>query len=120
TLFDALNERYFDVAVDARITWGKAAAIRRRSIKLGSYHANEKLIRIHPALDQSFVPAYFVEFVVFHEMLHERLGTKLRMDGRRCVHPPEFRALEARFPHAAAALKWEKDNINRLLRYRPD
>ena len=119
-IFDELNTRYFAGAVNSRITWGRAGrARRRRSIKLGSYHASERLIRIHPALDQGFVPSYFITFVVFHEMLHEQLGSERTHDGRRCVHPPEFRALEARFPYAAEALQWEQDNINRLLRYKP-
>jgi predicted metal-dependent hydrolase len=93
--------------------------MRRRSIKLGSYHASERLIRIHPALDQPFVPEYFIAFVIFHEMLHERIGTTRQGHGRRCVHPPEFRALEARFPSAAEALRWEKENLGKLLRYKP-
>ena len=119
-IFDELNARYFSGAVNSRITWGRAGkARRRRSIKLGSYHASERLIRIHPALDQAYVPSFFIAFVVFHEMLHEQLGTSERShDGRRCVHPPEFRALEARFPQAAEALQWEHDNLNRLLRYK--
>ena len=117
-MFARLNRAYFDGAVDSRITWGRASALRRRTIKLGSYHGNERLIRMHPALDQAFVPAFFVEFVIFHEMLHEHLGTG---EGpRRCVHPPEFRALEARFPRAGEALRWERDNIHRLLRFKPE
>jgi hypothetical protein len=119
-IFNRLNARYFNAAVAARITWGKAGGPRRRSIKLGSYHATERLIRIHPALDQSFVPGFFIDFVIFHEMLHERLGVGVRGSvGRRCVHSPEFRALEARFPQAAEAHRWESTNLQKLLRYRP-
>ncbi len=117
-LFDRLNAEFFSGEVNSRITWGRAAALRRRSIKLGSYHASERLIRIHPALDQSFVPETFVTFVIFHEMLHEHLGTS-EGTTRRCVHPPQFRALEARFPGAAEALKWEKENLYKLLKYKP-
>lgn len=119
-MFDELNAHYFGGAVNARITWGRAGrARRRRSIKLGSYHASERLIRIHPALDQGWVPTFFITFVVFHEMLHEQLGSERTHDGRRCVHPPEFRALEARFPQAQEAQQWEHENLNRLLRYKP-
>lgn len=115
-LFDTLNGRFFDGKVRARITWGRGSQKRRRSIKLGSYHASERLIRIHPALDQAFVPRYFIDFVIFHEMLHEQLGVT-EQGSRRCVHPPEFRALEARFPHAKEAWAWEKANIGKLLRF---
>ncbi len=118
-IFATLNERFFDRRCGCRITWGKAGSgRRRRSIKLGSYHANERLIRVHPALDQHFVPAYFIEFVVFHEMLHEQLGIGEDEQGRRSVHPPEFRALEAKFPFAREAHAWEKTHIHTLLRFR--
>jgi hypothetical protein len=121
-IFDELNAQYFDHRVACRITWGKGggSSKRRRSIKLGSYHANERLIRIHPALDQSFVPSYFISFVVFHEMLHEQLGISEGRGGRRAVHPPEFRALEARYPYAQDANAWEKANIHALLRFKGD
>ena len=32
------------------------------------------LIRIHPVLDRREVPSYFLESVVYHEMLHHHLG----------------------------------------------
>jgi hypothetical protein len=118
-VFDAINARYFDGRVACRVTWGKAGSgRRRRSIKLGSYHANERLIRVHPALDQAFVPSYFVEFVIFHEMLHEQLGIGEGMHGRRSVHPPEFRTLESKHPHAQDAQAWEQAHIHTLLKYR--
>ena len=66
-------ELYFDGLVDARICWGsegRARGRKRSTIKLGSYSAQEQLIRIHPRLDQPFVPRYFISFVIFHEMLH--------------------------------------------------
>lgn len=114
-LFSDLNERFFENRVNARITWGRGSAGRRRSIKLGSYHASERLIRVHPALDQTFVPKFFIDFVIFHEMLHEQLGVT-EQGGRRCVHPPEFRALEARFPEAKEAWAWERAHIQKLLK----
>ncbi len=57
TVFRGLNEKYFGNTVDALITWGKQAPRRtkrpRRSIKLGSYSAVERLIRVHPVLDKA-------------------------------------------------------------------
>ena len=52
-LFDQLNERYFDGAIEARITWGQRGKRRRArdSIQLGSYTMEDGLIRIHPVLD---------------------------------------------------------------------
>lgn len=116
-IFDELNAHYFDNRISARITWSVAQAkMRRASIKMGSYADGEKLIRIHPALDQAFVPKYFVAFVVYHEMLHQihRVGDGC---GRRVVHPPAFRNDERRYEAYRRSVRWERQNLARLLRY---
>ena len=70
-IFHDLNHRYFNGSMHALITWGKRTRREpRQTIKLGSYAAGDRLIRIHPALDRNWVPKYFVQFVVYHEMLH--------------------------------------------------
>jgi hypothetical protein len=73
------------------------------------------LIRIHPALDQSWVPRYFVEYIVYHEMLHHVIPMPER-NGRRQLHTPEFRARERAFAHFERALAWERRHVHRLLR----
>jgi hypothetical protein len=90
----------------------------RKSIKMGSYSADSKVIRIHPALDQPVVPRYFVEWIVFHEMLHHVYRTRRGEDGRRCVHPPEFIEHERRFHDYKRAQAWEDENLDLLLRAR--
>jgi hypothetical protein len=93
-LFDRLNAAYFHGACVARITWGSAGSRRyRRSIQVGCYVRSESLIRVHPSLDQAFVPEFYVAWIVFHEMLHEVFGVE-RHGGRHLVHPPEFVAIE--------------------------
>jgi hypothetical protein len=113
-----LNARFFHGACRARITWGSAGSRGyRRSIQLGCYVARERLIRIHPSLDQVFVPRQYVAWVVFHEMLHETLGIA-EHSPRRTLHPPELRALEETFPSFAECKAWEEQNLHRLLRFR--
>ena len=117
-LFDDLNERYFDGAVNAVITWGKrptTGAKQRRTIKLGSYSAVDRLIRVHPALDQKWVPRYFVAYIVYHEMLHHVIPGSRGL-GRVNLHPPEFKEREREFRHFERALEWEKRRVGRLLR----
>lgn len=72
---------------------------------------------MHPSLDQSFVPEFYVAWVIFHEMLHEAYGVE-EVNGRRHVHPPEFVALEQTYPNYERARAWEKRHLSRLLRYR--
>lgn len=117
-MFNRLNDTYFQGMVEASVTWGRAAKRpqrQRTSIKLGTYCADRKLIRIHPALDRSWVPRYFVEYVVFHEMLHHMMPMPIR-DGRRELHTPEFRESEMRFRQYARAIEWERLHVSRLLR----
>jgi hypothetical protein len=115
-IFDAINARYFRGRMQARITWGPnlRGRRRRRSIKMGSFSVEDRIIRIHPALDQAGVPGYFVAWIVFHEMLHGKHEV-VRVDGRRCFHPPEFMAEERTFDEYERACAWEKRNIDKLL-----
>jgi hypothetical protein len=122
-IFHELNARYFDGRANPLITWGKggkkgAATKARTTIKLGSYSAVERLIRIHPTLDRAWVPRYFVASIIHHEMLHHMMPPSgvTMLASRRCVHPPEFRERERQFVSFTRALDWEKRHIGRLLR----
>ena len=98
------------------IVWGKRTALKRQySINLGSYHAGDRVIRIHPKLDVDWVPRFFVEAVVYHEMLHHTLGA-VEIGGRRHHHTAEFRQREEDFSEHARSEKWLKENLSRLLR----
>ena len=57
------------------LTWGRGGGrARRGGLTFGSYDPVLALIRIHPVLDRRDVPRYFLESVVYHEMLHHHLG----------------------------------------------
>jgi hypothetical protein len=95
------------------ITWGRRGR-GTKSIRFGSYDFDRKLIRIHPALDRRWVPDYFVEFIVYHELLHAIFPPR-EGQSRREVHTPEFRAMEKQFPHYEKAMAWEAANLRRIL-----
>jgi hypothetical protein len=114
-IFDRLNRDHFGGSHDARISWGIARRPEnRRSLKVGSYSVEDRLIRIHPALDQEGVPGFFVDWIVFHEMLHGKHAIH-KVGGRRCYHPPEFAEEERRFPDYHRARLWERTHMDRLL-----
>jgi hypothetical protein len=115
-LFDELNQAHFQGGIRARIGWGRQTARRRRkSIRLGVYDHKAREIRVHPALDRPDVPRFFVEYIVFHEMLHQLFPSD-RHTGRQVHHPRAFRDRERAFPRYEAALAWEKQNLHQLLR----
>ncbi len=118
-ILSRLNQTYFAGSIgNVLITWGRRtqpSAQQRRTIKLGSYSASERLIRIHPVLDAEWVPRYFVSFIVFHELLHHVMP-EVRSGKRTLYHPPEFEQREREFRHRERALRWEQKHIDRLLR----
>ena len=108
--------RWPGTAPNVPVTWGARSAARRsqRSVRLGSYDFKREVVRIHRLLDTAVVPAWFIGFVVFHELLHAELGAELR-GRRRQVHTPTFRRREAEHPRYADALAWEAEHLPRLL-----
>ncbi|MBK7863782.1 MAG: hypothetical protein IPJ65_35290 [Archangiaceae bacterium] len=108
-IFEELNRTYFQSGIRARIGWARAPKGRRRkTIRLGVYEHQTREIRIHPSLDGPDVPRFFVEFIVFHEMLHQLFPN--------AHHPKAFRDREKAFPKYGIALEWEKQHLKRLLR----
>lgn len=118
-IFDKLNREYFKGKILGCIVWGrrKSSSPRtRKTIRLGINHVDEKVIVINRALDRDFVPRYFLEYIVYHEMLHQKLGWGI-VNGRNMFHHPVFLAEEKKFKRYAQALRWEEKNLNRLLRF---
>ena len=107
-IFEALNKAYFSNSVSSAITWGNKSprhAVRKR--RLGSYQRDRDIIRINPVLDSKKVPRYFIEFIVYHEMLHAALAVESG-NVRQRVHSLEFKRREQLFINYALALQWEE------------
>ena len=119
-IWQTLNDKFFHNSCKTTITWAQEAPRRRRrSIQLGLFLKEQNVIRIHPCLDQIFVPQYYVSWIVFHEMLHEVMGIEMQHTGRRSMHPKEFTIIEQTYPDYLRCREWEKKNIMRLLAYKP-
>ena len=117
---DDLNQRFFAGEIEVEITWGRAPAARRRrrrrgfSIRLGSYSAEQRLVRIHRALNRRDVPRYVIESIVYHEMLHAAIPALGGRGRKRRLHTPEFRRRERLYPHHERAQRWIDKNLARL------
>jgi hypothetical protein len=110
-IFDRLNREYFDGRITAGITWGKNRCGRRpRRITLGTYCSATNVVRINPLLDRRSVPSYFVEFIVYHEMLHADIRSESKLVRRR-LHTKEFRLRERQFAFIEKALAWERKHL---------
>ena len=99
------------------VTWGRRVKSRaRRSLQLGSYDPQTHVARVHPVLDQPGVPAWFVRYVLFHEILHAALPARTACDGRAIHHGPAFRAREREYEDYARALRWQRRHLGKLIR----
>ena len=110
-IFNKVNSEYFDGTISSSITWSTRSPKRSVAKRtLGSYSQDMDLIRINPVLDSSRVPGYFLEFVVYHEMLHAWLRNK-PSSGRRTIHSREFKKLEKLFHLYDRAMAWETKRL---------
>jgi predicted metal-dependent hydrolase len=74
---------------------------------MGSYNNHTKVIIISPRLDNANIPLYYLEYVVYHEMVHAVVGTRISPSGRRDVHGRDFKRLERLFDKYKEAIKFE-------------
>jgi hypothetical protein len=117
-IFDRLNAKYFRNRLKKyTITWGQRRRRKPHSyIVFGSIQEEDRVIRIHPLLDREFVPKWYIDYVVFHEMLHAFVPDKYDRAGRRIIHHEGFLNRERQFRHYTRAVNWERQNLARFLR----
>ncbi len=116
-IYDRVNREYFNSELQLLITWESGWGWNNlRSITFGQYHDTFKLIRIHEMLDAPFFPAFFVEFVVYHEMVHAVVPGTFDAYGRCRLHGPAFKARERQYARYKEAVAWQKENKQKLFR----
>ena len=117
-IFDKINARYFRNRLrEYNIVWGRRRRVRPKTfIVFGTIQEDDRIIRIHPLLDRQFVPQWYVEYVVYHEMLHAFVPDKYDSAGRRIVHHAGFMKRERRFRFYRRSVEWEQENLGRFLR----
>jgi len=117
-IFDDLNERHFRKRLRGYdVVWGSRRKHRpREQFVFGTIQEEDRLIRINRALDQPFVPLWFLRYVLYHEMLHSVVPDEILSRNRRRVHTEEFNRRERKFPDYRRARRWENENLSRFLR----
>lgn len=117
-IFDDLNDRYFRGRLRKyRVMWGRRRKQPPRDyFVFGTIQEEDRLIRINPALDQPWVPLWFLRYILYHEMLHSVVPDEPLRNGRRRVHTEEFLRRERKFRGYQKARRWEEQNLARFLR----
>jgi predicted metal-dependent hydrolase len=101
-MFSKLNRKYFDSSLEKpTITWSQR---KTRSI-LGHHDRVYETITISKSLDAPQVPEWFVEYILYHEMLHIKHAARM-INGRRYYHTAAFRLDERRFAKYDDAQRW--------------
>lgn len=99
TLFNRINSTFFEAKLPKpRLGW---SPLRSRTI-LGHYDAAHHSITISRRLDHASVPAFVVDYVMFHEMLHIKHPVEHHAGGRK-IHTRAFKQEEKSFPFFQAA-----------------
>ena len=110
-MFQRLNQRYFGGELEQpTLTWSQ----RRTRTILGHHDNVHDTIVISKSLDSEEVPYWFVEYILYHEMLHIKHPARL-INGRRHRHTKAFRADEQRFPYYHKAQQWLDDEAEHQL-----
>ncbi len=116
SMLKELGETYRVPTRGIRITWSDAKIRRgQQSIRLGSFIRDDKLIRVHPALDDPKVPKYFVEYIVYHELIHS-LVKPVSRKGWTDFHPKDYYQWEKKFENYQKAQEFERYFIGKWLR----
>lgn len=116
-LYDKINAEYFQKALSLSITWyGLGERLSGMRVNLGLYDIALKLIKIHRLLDNSCVPRYVVEYVLYHEMLHSICPPMKEGKGRRSIHTKEFLERERQYHYFHCAKQWIEDNRHQLFK----
>jgi predicted SprT family Zn-dependent metalloprotease len=110
-IYNHINETYFEDSISSKITWGRKPVRKRvRVRRLGSYNRITNIITINPILDSIKVPLYYLQYIVYHEMLHAHIGMK-KSGSRYLSHTREFREQEKCFIDYKKAVDWQKNKF---------
>ena len=91
--FDRVNNAYFGGSLQSpRLTWSRTFTFR----KFGHYDSMRDTVMVSSTLDQENVSQCTVDFIVYHELLHKKIGVRWN-NGRMAAHTREFLLAEKRF-----------------------
>jgi predicted metal-dependent hydrolase len=91
--FGRVNKTYFqDTMEKPLLTWSPRKAKRT----LGKYDPDRDAVIVSRMLDSPVIPEEFIDFIMYHELLHKKHGILVR-GARRQVHTRAFKKDEQKF-----------------------
>jgi hypothetical protein len=109
-VFERVNREYFHGKIEKpQLTWSQKKSYRR----LGTYAAQTDTVTISRTFDNESFPDYAVDFIMFHELLHKKIGVKRANSGKH-NHTKIFKEYERQFSFFEQA----NDFIHQLATYK--
>lgn len=100
--FDRVNARYFEGKMPRpKLTWSRSFTGR----KFGHYDTVKDWVMVSSTLDRPSVPAFVVDFLMFHELLHKKHGIRW-VNQRGHAHTRDFYEEERQFERYQEAEDW--------------
>ena len=91
--FERVNAAYFNNSLARpRLVWSPVFTSR----KFGHYDQAHDTVMISATLDKNDVPELAFDFIMYHELLHKKLGV-VWINGRKSAHSAEFQREEQRY-----------------------
>lgn len=96
------------------ICWAYPKRETKESCLFGSFLPAQNFIYINFVLSRPFVPAYFLDHVVVHELFHRAQDEHPIAD--EAPHSERFMEWDRSYIHYEKARAWEAKNLERIIR----
>lgn len=112
-----MSDRYFPRADPLAVTWYAQSRPRAgRSITLGLFDRQKQLIKVHRLLDRAEVPSLYIEFVLYHEALHNIFLPMIDESRENLrLHPLSFKRAERAFEGYRECRLWQRTHLFAML-----
>ena len=103
-VFDKVNQDYFRGQLERpQLSW----SVKRSYRRLGTYSAQLDQVTVSRTLDNMEIPSYVIEYIMYHELLHKKVGVQRANSGKR-NHTKAFKDLEKQFKYYEEANQYLK------------
>ena len=103
-VFEKVNREYFRGQLEQpQLSW----SVKRSYRRLGTYSAQLDQVTVSRTLDNMVIPSYVIEYIMFHELLHKKVGVQRANSGKR-NHTKAFKELEKQFEYYEEANQYLK------------
>lgn len=110
-IFNRVNQFYFNGEIDPpHLKWGDRVTHR----KFGHYSYATDTVVISKSLDTETIPDYVLDYLMYHELLHKKVGFQ-STGNRRLAHTTEFKEMEKEFPAYQEAVSY-LENLGRRIK----